>query len=195
MSGKLRSLLNPITAIYTIISAGVSVVRGVIAVISAALGLIRKLLQFILHPVDSIKQVKAYFTERDENGQTGFGRWRQRTGERIRNWWNRNLSEKRTGERDYATLRAKFEPGVAPRLQRAGETEDEDSATPGTESEDQQDMDMDPRTQAGLEGLTKENKAATISTKLGDMQSMFGDSKDFLAGAADATRDLESESG
>lgn len=197
MSGKLRSLLNPITAIYTIISAGVSIVRGVISVIAAALNLIRKLLQFIVHPVDSIKKVKSYFTERDAQGKTGFGRWRERTSERMRSWWNRNASEKRTSEQDYTTLRAKFEPGVAARLQRAGDdiTEDDETNSPSSEGADSQDMDIDAGTQSGLENLTKENKAATISTKLGDMQSMFGDSKDFLAGAADATRDLEAEGG
>jgi hypothetical protein len=190
-SGKLRGMLNPITAIYQVFAAALRIIRGVVAAVGAAIKLIQKLLKFLSNPVAGFRQAKRYFTERDERGQTGFGRWRARTGERARKWWHRNFSESRTAEQDYTLARAKFLPGV----QRQGEDE------PGGEPElqgggpEQRELELDSRTRAGLERLTRENKAQTITSKLTDITTMLTESRDMVGGAADEARGVEAEGG
>ncbi len=209
VSGKIRGMLNPFTAIYQVIAGAIAIVRGVITAVGAILKAIKAVLGFIASPVESAKKIRYWFKkphQGDPGNRTGAGRWWAKKKQSTARWWNRNMSEDRTGEGDYQYIQPKLQPGVqrSPILQLEREDEEEqeqmqeqesDSTQPtsGEMPEEQQDptQDVKGQTREVLESMSKENKAQSISDKLQAIEQVMSGTLEDIKEAADETAKVE----
>jgi hypothetical protein len=179
-SGKLRSLMNPITGTWTLLKSAAKILRSVVNGFAWFSGLVKRFRAWVKRKSPEWKQ-----------------RWQQSTAKRKLEAFGTSVkgafgrlkpSRWRRGR-----VQPKLEPSAAPLVhgrlaptsqvvQRAGEEE----AGPGMEAKGTEGAQMDEETKGKLEDFASDNKAERVAKALEDFADVFETARGALEEGAEA---------
>jgi hypothetical protein len=179
-SGKLRSLMNPISGTWTLLKSAARILRSVVNGFAWFIGLVKRFLAWVKRKSPEWKQRWQQSTAKRKLVEFGtkvkgvFGKLKPRR-------WRRSRVQPKREPSAAPLVRGRMAPesGI---VQRAGEEESE----PGMEAEGTEGAQMDEETKGKLADFASDNKAERVAKALEDFADVFGEARAALEEGAEA---------